>query len=155
MLGRPCEEISLELFLLEPPDGPLGAIGASQAKGLRGIAGAVKRYQGGVKGPEASSGSVRRALWRLSDEIDRRDRDELRRSMADTRLSSTFNEAVEGKPRVAVVGGGYLGSRIAAELGLGDCDVTIYDRSAGANVKVGVERALCELEQSASQPQPQ
>ena len=75
--------------------------------------------------------------------------------MADMRLSATFNEAVEGKPRVAVVGGGYLGSRIAAELGLGDCDVMIYDRSAGANVMVGVERALCELEQSASQAQAQ
>lgn len=69
--------------------------------------------------------------------------------MADMRLSATFDEAVEGKPRVAVVGGGYLGARIAAELGLGGCDVTIYDRSAGTNVKIGVERALCELERGA------
>ena len=61
---------------------------------------------------------------------------------------------MEGKPRVAVVGGGYLGSRIAAELGLAGCDVMIYDRSAGANVKVGVERAMRELEDSASQPKP-
>jgi len=65
--------------------------------------------------------------------------------MADAlRLSVSHGES---KPRVAIVGGGYLGSRIAAELGLANCDVMIYDRGAGPNVKQGVERALCELEQ--------
>lgn len=59
----------------------------------------------------------------------------------------------ESKPRVAIVGGGYLGSRIAAELGLANCDVKIYDRGAGPNVKQGVQRALCELEQC-TRPSP-
>jgi lactate dehydrogenase-like 2-hydroxyacid dehydrogenase len=67
----------------------------------------------------------------------------------DMRVSASFDESTHGKPKVAIIGGGYLGARIAAELGLGGCDVMLYDRSSGANVKVGVERALCELEQCA------
>lgn len=52
------------------------------------------------------------------------------------------------RPRVAVIGGGYLGSKIAAELGLNGCDVMIYDRSAGEGVKAGVESSLRELERT-------
>ena len=63
-------------------------------------------------------------------------------------LPAGYDEAAEGKPRVAVVGGGYLGSRIAAELGLCGCDVSIFDRTAGPDAKQGVERALLEVEQA-------
>ena len=47
-------------------------------------------------------------------------------SEGDVPAAATSVDAV--KPAVAVIGGGYLGSRIAAELGLCGCDVRIYDR---------------------------
>ena len=68
-------------------------------------------------------------------------------SEGDVPAAATSVDAV--KPAVAVIGGGYLGSRIAAELGLCGCDVRIYDRSQGSNVRAGVRNALLEVEHGA------
>jgi hypothetical protein len=48
----------------------------------------------------------------------------------------------------AVIGGGYLGSRIAAELALCGCTVKIYDRSLGQRVVQKVAEAISELERT-------
>ena len=56
--------------------------------------------------------------------------------------------------KVAVIGGGYLGSRIAAEMALCGCSVGIYDRSLQQRVVRSVQASIKELENKGHLPLP-